>query len=203
MDVIHTLSCLYNDRLTSPTTPLVNWEGCQHLYGWFNYMVHHTPFNASGSRFCTIWKPPCHAQERMGCDTRYKWSWMGCNKFHISSWDIEKGLTCLGCNLQIGMPSIQATDLPKCGSRFCSICKSPCHSQGTKGCDTMNSGHGWVDIHFTWCLVDSWKSYDRPGMQSSHRDALHPGHRPPKMLAQVWQDLQNHEGIHMEVWAVI
>ena len=35
-----------------------------------------------------------------------------------------KGLTSMGCNTYTGMPSIQATDLPICGSRFGRICKT-------------------------------------------------------------------------------
>ena len=36
------LSCLYNGKPTSPMHSLMNWEGCQHIYGWLELMVHHT-----------------------------------------------------------------------------------------------------------------------------------------------------------------
>ena len=40
------LGCLYNNRQTSTMYPLVNWEGCQHLYGLLEVMVHYTPSKA-------------------------------------------------------------------------------------------------------------------------------------------------------------
>ena len=46
-----------------------------------------------------------------------------------------KGLTRLGCN-NTWMPSIQATDLPRCGSRFGGSTKPPSHQHGSVGCDT-------------------------------------------------------------------
>jgi len=43
-----------------------------------------------------------------------------------------KGLTSLGCNTYMRMPSIQAIDQYNCGPRFYRICKPPSHSWG--GC---------------------------------------------------------------------
>ena len=38
--------CLYNGETNSQMHPLMDWEGCQHLYGWLELMVHHTPSTA-------------------------------------------------------------------------------------------------------------------------------------------------------------
>ena len=46
------------------------------------------------------------------------------------------------------------------------------------------SGPGWVATLYM-CLVDEWEWSETPGMYSIHMDALHPGHRPSKMWAQV------------------
>ena len=42
MDIIPLFDCLCNVRSTSPMYILINWEGCQHLYGWLEIMLHHT-----------------------------------------------------------------------------------------------------------------------------------------------------------------
>ena len=46
------------------------------------------------------------------------------------------------------------------------------------------SGNRWVVAHST-CLVDAWELSDKPEIQYIHSGILHPGHRPPKMWAQV------------------
>ena len=47
-------------------------------------------------------------------------------------WMHGKGLKSLGCNIYMGMPSIQATDHQNCGTRFYKIYTPPSHPQG--GC---------------------------------------------------------------------
>ena len=42
MDVIHLFGCLYNSVSTPYMHSLMNSEGCQHLYGWLEIMVHNT-----------------------------------------------------------------------------------------------------------------------------------------------------------------
>ena len=46
MDVILLFCCVYTGEPTSSMHPLMNWEGCQHLCGWLEIMVHHTPSKA-------------------------------------------------------------------------------------------------------------------------------------------------------------
>ena len=89
------------------------------------------------------------------------------------------------------MSFIQAADHERCGLMFCRIFEPPSQSQGGVDCDSdiiRISGHGWVDIHVT-CLVEAWERSDKSGIQSIHRNDLHPGHRPHKMWAKVWQDI--------------
>ena len=43
MDVIPLLGCLYNGRPTPHVYILMNWECCQHLFGWLELMVYQTP----------------------------------------------------------------------------------------------------------------------------------------------------------------
>ena len=45
-------------------------------------------------------------------------------------WMYMNGLTSMGCNTYMEMPSIQASDHQNCGPRFYRICKPPSHPQG-------------------------------------------------------------------------
>ena len=58
-------SLIYNDRPTSPMHPLMNWEGCQPLYGWLKLMVHHIPSQARARCVPVFFHPPM----------LHPWSW--------------------------------------------------------------------------------------------------------------------------------
>ena len=42
-------SWLFNSLSTTPRHQLMNWYGCQHLYGWLEIIVYHTPHKAEAS----------------------------------------------------------------------------------------------------------------------------------------------------------
>ena len=46
MEVFPLFGCMCNAISISHIHPLMNWERCQHMYGWLELMVHHTPSKA-------------------------------------------------------------------------------------------------------------------------------------------------------------
>ena len=51
-------SCLWSCLSTWPMHPLMNWDGCEYMYEWLEFMVHYTPPKTKVSQFSSIypWK---------------------------------------------------------------------------------------------------------------------------------------------------
>ena len=118
---------------------------------------------------------------------------MSCHIFHMSCGEMGKVLYAWGL-----------TYTQKYRSRFCRIWKPPSHTQGCVGCDTRTTVHGWVDIYST-CLVIHGKDLTASMGCNPYiwMPSIQTKHRPPKMWAHVWKDLQNHQAIHMEVLVMV
>ena len=164
MDVIQLLGYLYkNGILTSLIYPMMHWEGCQHLYGWLELMVHHTSSKASGPIFCRIYKPPHNPQGGLGCDTRYKWIWMGYHIFHMPCGGMRKVSHAWNVtDIHVCPPSRPQTT-KYVGPGLVGSAKPPSHPHGSVDCDTSISDHGWMAIYFTF-LVNAWERSHKPGM---------------------------------------
>ena len=67
IDVIPLLGCLYNGGPTPHVYILINWEWHQHLFGWLELMVYHTPSKVE-AKHMPFYFPPCSSILLVLCD---------------------------------------------------------------------------------------------------------------------------------------